>query len=76
MKLKCDEPLSSVAFNLNVRRYNVVEGMHRVLDTRGLHSKGYDNSGKDDEEVEDDEEYSDDEKEAGPATLRSFPGYL
>jgi hypothetical protein len=31
----------------------VVEGRSRVLETRGLYSKGYDNSGQNDEEVDD-----------------------
>jgi H/ACA ribonucleoprotein complex non-core subunit NAF1 len=44
-------------------RIYVVEGRSRVIQTAGLYSKGYDNSGQNDEEV-DDEEYSDDEKEA------------
>ena len=44
-------------------RIYVVEGRSRVIQTAGLYSKGYDNSGQNDEEVDDDE-YSDDEKEA------------
>ena len=45
-------------------RVYVVEGRSRVIETKGLYTKGYDNSGQNDEEVDDDEDYSDDEKEA------------
>jgi hypothetical protein len=31
LKLKCDEPLSNVAFNLNVRRYTVEQAEHMGL---------------------------------------------
>jgi len=45
-------------------RVFAVVGRSRVLKTKGLYSKGYDNSGQNDEEVPDDEEFSDDELEA------------
>ena len=42
----------------------VVVGRSRRIPTKGLYKKGYDASGKDDEEVGEDEEFSDDEVEA------------
>jgi len=42
----------------------VVVGRSRTVQTKGLYRKGYDASGKDDEEVEVDAEFSDDEAEA------------
>ena len=41
-----------------------VENRVVLLQTKGMHTKGYDNSGQNDEEVEDDDEFSDDELEA------------
>jgi hypothetical protein len=39
-------------------------GDSQFVDSSSLHSKGYDNSGANDEEVPSDQEYSDDEAEA------------
>lgn len=55
----------AIASDVNVgARVYVVEGRSRVIETKGLYTKGYDNSGQNDEEVDDDDDYSDDEKEA------------
>jgi H/ACA ribonucleoprotein complex non-core subunit NAF1 len=58
-----DRYVSSLDVKVGTRVF-AVEGRRRALDTRGLRTKGYDNSGQNDEEVADDEEFSDDEREA------------
>ena len=55
--------VSSLDVKVGMRVF-AVEGRRRALDTRGLRTKGYDNSGQNDEEVAEDEEFSDDEREA------------
>ena len=52
----------------------VVLGRSRKIPTKGLYRKGYDASGKDDEEVEDDGEFSDDEAEAEAKRANKPPG--
>jgi len=60
-----EDPAIIVAREVRVgTRVFVVEGRRRALETKGLHTKGYDNSGQNDEEVAEDDEFSDDEKEA------------
>jgi H/ACA ribonucleoprotein complex non-core subunit NAF1 len=58
-----DRYVSSLDVKVGTRVF-AVEGRRRALDTRGLRTKGYDNSGQNDEEVAEDEEFSDDEREA------------
>ena len=52
----------------------VVVGRSRRIPTKGLYKKGYDASGKDDEEVGEDEEFSDDEAEAAAKAAKKKPG--
>lgn len=48
---------------LGTDAYFVVDRSNFIDDIEKLHVKGYDASGKDDQELEEDEEFSDDEKE-------------
>ena len=67
-----EDAAPKVAVNDEV--YVVVGRSRTIPNVRSLYKKGYDASGKDDEEVANDEEFSDDEAEAAAKAAKKKPG--
>ena len=67
-----EDAAPKVAVNDEV--YVVVGRARTIPNVRSLYKKGYDASGKDDEEVANDEEFSDDEAEAAAKAAKKKPG--